>query len=122
MTNLEININNYKKIQDQIDSLEAQKNELKTQIIEEMTSNGLFNLSTEDGISAKIVDKQNFKYLDELAIMKYLKENGYDQFIKQSIDTTNMNKELKKSSLLAENLKNLYSVTTNKTLMVKEEK
>ena len=35
--------------------------------------------------SAKIVDKQNFKYLDELAIMKYLKENGYDQFIKQSI-------------------------------------
>lgn len=122
MTNLEININKYKEIQDQIESLEAIKNELKNQIIEEMDSSNLNNILTETGVSAKLVDKQNFKYLDELAIMRFLKENGYEQFIKQSIDTTNMNKELKKSNLLAESLKSLYTVNTNRTLMVKEDK
>lgn len=118
MTQLEQLITSYEQAQKELDYLTELQNERKAEIIQ------LMNEANEkehiiDNIKATVVTKETFKYTDEVAMIKYLKENGLNQFIIEKIDTTPMNKELKKGLSLTESLKQMYIKNTTYSLSVK---
>ena len=112
-------INKYAALQQQIEALKEEQDTLRLDIISDMEATGEVSFTTAEGITAKLVDKTNFKYVDELSMIKYLKENGYAMFIKEAINSSSMNSELKKSTKLAEDLSSYYQKNQVKALTVK---
>lgn len=108
----------YYQLQQEIESREAEMKTLKEDIIEEMKDE---NISSKDtgNVVGKIVDKTTFKYNDEISMITYLKEKGLESFVNSKINTTNMNKELKKKGSLYEDLKPYVLETSTSTLSVK---
>ena len=121
MTTLNEKINNYYKLSKQMSELKAQADTLKEEILKEMIAQNCKKQITENGVSATVVDKELFSYTDELGIITYLKNNGLTKFISEEINTTELNKELKKSSSLCESLNKYYVKNNKSTLTVKEE-
>lgn len=76
--------------------------------------------STEFGLTAQVTTATTIKYENEDAIIKYLKDNGYRNFVKESIRTTDLNKALKGTSPLTEGLSkdNLFHKVDIKKLSV----
>lgn len=111
------NVKKYADLQAQKEALEAEMAELKTAIVEEMGSDTDF--TADDGTVAKLVDKETFKYTDEIAMINWCKMNGYSQFIVEKVNTTSMNKELKKGLTLTESLKPMFTKTVSTSLTVK---
>lgn len=112
-------IETYKSLQDQVDNLQKQLGELKEQIMAEMTNNGETKVETDLGIVASIVAKETYKYLDELAMIRYLKENGLAQYISEKVNVPSLNKELKKGQTLCESLKPMYNKVISYSFTVK---
>lgn len=112
-------IERYNEIKLLEEELKAEKNQLKDLICAYMAAKNLTKYSNVNNVEASISNKTSFTYVDELAMIKYLQENGYTNFIKTVIDTTGLNKELKKGSTLAENLKTYYAPNTSQSLSVK---
>ena len=52
-------------------------------------------------------------------MINYLKEKGLTDLITEKINTTSMNKELKKGLSLTEDLKTMYTKNTTEVLSVK---
>jgi hypothetical protein len=119
LNELETNIKMYAELQEQKDSIEFQLSELKTKIIEAMTENGEVMTETSDGLVAKIIKRDTYKYVDETQMISYLKDNNLLQFLTEKINTTTMNKELKSKSVLSEELKNYYTHTIQDALTIK---
>lgn len=119
LNELETNIKMYAELQEQKDSIESQLSELKTKIIEAMTENGEVMTETSDGLVAKIIKRDTYKYVDETQMISYLKDNNLLQFLTEKINTTTMNKELKSKSVLSEELKNYYTHTIQDALTIK---
>lgn len=113
------NIQKYNELQEEIARLQEQLSEYKTNIVNEMKEKSLTKTSTEDGLTAQLVFKDNFKYVDERAMINYLKEKGLTDLITEKINTTSMNKELKKGLSLTEDLKTMYTKNTTEVLSVK---
>lgn len=116
---LEELLKSYDEVQQEETRIKASKDELKSQILEEMSKEGSNKYLTQDNISATIANKETFKYVDELSMIKYLQENGYGQFVEFKIKTTEMNKELKKQSVLAESLSPYVTKSCVESLSVK---
>lgn len=113
---LDEKINKYLEISNQKTELDAQLSELKNQIISEMGD----EIKHETGIaSARIDTKETFKYDDETAMIAVLKEKGLNQYVQEKIITSSLNKELKKSGVLAESLKGLYTKSTTNSITIK---
>ena len=117
---LEELLETYNNVQIEEAKIKSQKEELKTQILEEMSKENTTKYLTEDNISATIAKKETFKYVDELSMIKYLQENGYNQFVELKIKTTDMNKELKKQSTLTEALSSYVTKSSVDSLSVKK--
>lgn len=109
----------YDKIQKEEEELKKTKDMVKDQIVTLMGAAEIASYRTSDGIEGKLVKRTNIKYLDEVGIMDYLKMRGMSQFIKSSIDTTNLNKQLKSSNLLKEGLSGKYQEVESLALSVK---
>lgn len=112
-------LESYVKLQKEEERLADEKTNLKNQILEELDKLGV-NKYSYDNITATVADRESFKYNDELAMIQWCKNNGYSALIKESVNTTAMNKELKKSNLLTESLNTYYTKTLSKSLTVKE--
>lgn len=119
-TRLEELLETYNNIQIEETRIKAQKDELKAQILEEMSKENTTKYLTEDNISATIAKKETIKYVDELSMIKYLQENGYNQFVELKIKTTDMNKELKRQSTLTEALSSYVTKSSVDSLSVKK--
>lgn len=117
---LEELLETYNNVQLEETKIKTQKDELKTQILEEMSKENTTKYLNEDNISATITKKETFKYVDELSMIKYLQENGYNQFVELKIKTTDMNKELKKQSTLTEALSSYVTKSSVDSLSVKK--
>lgn len=117
---LEELLETYNNVQLEETKIKTQKDELKAQILEEMSKENTTKYLTEDNISATIAKKETFKYVDELSMIKYLQENGYNQFVELKIKTTDMNKELKKQSTLTEALSSYVTKSSVDSLSVKK--
>jgi len=112
-------IDRYNELQVIALQTKTEMDELKASITKEMGDEGITKFTTENDVEAKIAEKTYFKYNDELAIIKYLKEHELAGFIKESINTSCMNNELKKKGTLTEDLKGYYTTTTSPSLSVK---
>ena len=115
---LNTSVKEYLALQEELETIKAKMAELKTEIVNDMEEAGLSTFEV-DNVKAQVVSKETIKYTDELAIIKYLEDNGLDRFIVKKIDATSMNKELKKSSTLNESLNSYVARTTAPSLIVK---
>lgn len=114
---LDENIKKYAELQAEIERLTNETKALKQTILDEM---GMYSsVSTKEGFIASISKRDTIKYNDELGIIRYLEENNLNQFVVKKVDSTNLNKELKKSTSLNESLKSMYTTTTTIALTVK---
>ena len=93
----------YKEMKAQKEALEKQMKEMNAEIVEAMNNAGVNKVETPNGATASVATKVSLKY-DEVATLKYLKDNGLTQYIVEKIDTTKLNKELKESKSLNESL------------------
>lgn len=112
-------IKKYYDLQKLVEEYKTEMETLKGEIISDMESKDLNKTVTEEGITAQIVNKETFKYNDEIGMIKYLKEQGLNQFIQEKINTTLFNKELKKSGVLTESLNPMFTKTITKSFSVK---
>ena len=111
-------MNEYFSLNTQKDELDARLGELRTQILEEMNSDNVKNFENENHIKAAISDKSKITYTDELGIIKYCKENGLGSYIVEKINTTEFNKQLKKSESLRESLNDKFSTESSQALKI----
>lgn len=109
-------VKEYADLKAQADSIAEQLTALKEEIVEAMGDEDEF--TADDGTVAKINAKETFKYVDEASMVKWLKNNGYSQFVVEKVNTTPMNKELKKGLTLTESLKPMYTKTVSSVLVV----
>ena len=109
-----------KEYQEKAEELKNKMDTLKAEIIENMEENYLVSVNTPSGYKASLVYKDNIKYSDEPAIIKYCEENNLNNYIIKKVNVTALNKDLKKSSTLHESLKSYYTVSKTKVLTIKE--
>lgn len=115
---LDENIKKYAELQEEIDRLTKEASSLKATILDEM---GLFSsVSTKEGYIASVSKRETIKYNDELGIIKYLEDNHLNEYITKKVDSTKLNKEIKKSTTLNESLKPMFTTTTTYALSVKK--
>lgn len=119
-TELNNKIEKYAELQAQMEVLKTQLDELKPEIIEGMVKESVDKIELPSGVTAQVVTKETFKYDDELGMINYLKANGLTSFIVEKVNTTAMNKELKKGLTLTESLKPMFTKTYTNSLTVKK--
>ena len=112
-------VNQYNELKAQEYDISTQMSTLKASILEELGDITEY-VTTDTHVTAKVVAKETFKYTDESAMIKWLKNNGYAQFVVEKVNTTPMNKELKKGLTLTESLKTMFTKTTSYSLTVEE--
>lgn len=113
-------IKEYYGIELQEKALSERKSTLKQQIIEELEKENLSKFTTEDNIKATLAYKETFTYTDSKAIVEYLKNNGYENMLEVSIKKTPLNAELRKETVLTENLKPYFSKADGKSLKIEK--
>lgn len=116
---LESNIKKYFQLQQQMEAMKQEMSELKNEIVSDMSDMNVNTFEIDD-IKAQVVNKENVKYIDEIALIDTLKQQGLGRFVIEKVDTTRMNKELKTSASLNESLSGLVSKTSAPTLIVKQ--
>lgn len=112
-------IKKYFELQAQADAIKEEMAQLKDSIVNEMDAQGV-NTYEVDDLKAQVVSKDTFKYNDELGMITYLKNNGFEKFVVEKLDTTSLNKELKKGLSLSESLSGMYTKTTAPSLTIKK--
>lgn len=122
---MEMNITTEEKIiqiirlQHQMDELDKSISELKESVMADMDLAGVKSLDTNEANVTKI-SKMNYSYVDESAIMAYLKANGLDNYLETKIRKTDLNKELSKKGSLCESLSGKFSTSETPYLKIKE--
>ena len=95
------------ELKKEIDKLNEEFKQLSEEVKTEMISLGEVKNYVDD-IEVSVVTKTTIKYTDEVGIMTYLKEHNMTNFIKETISTTDFNKQLKTSQTLKNDLKDMY--------------
>lgn len=114
------NVKQYFELKQKEDEIKAEKENLKEMIVSEMKAQGRTSLLTEEGISAKIISKTTFSYLDEPGLIKWLEKNGFEHYVTKTIDTKALNAQLKTSATLTEGLSTMYRQNTSESLKIEE--
>lgn len=121
MKNLDALLEQYVILQEQEASIKAAKEEIKNEFIKAFGEMGVNSYTSADGgLKGSLSYKTAVKYNDEVAIIKYLKNNGMSTYLKTVIDTTNFNKTLRSSQKLQESLAGKFTVSETPSLTVKK--
>lgn len=115
---LDERLNRYYQLQEEVSQREEEMSSLKEEIVKEMELQGVTSQNT-GLVEGKIINKQTFKYNDEVAIINYLRSHRLNNFISTKVNTTSMNKELKNKGALYEDLKTYCTENNSITLSVK---
>lgn len=120
MKNLDTLLEQYAALQEQEASIKVAKEDIKNEFIKAFEEMGVTSYKSTDGtLKGTLATKANIKYNDEVAIIKYLEDNGMSSYVKKTIDATNFNKTLKASQTLQESLAGKFSVNETSALTVK---
>ena len=122
MKTIDEQIKKYLELNAQKEALEAQMTEVKNAITASLASetlDGATYTTEDDSATVTRSVKENFKYSDETAMIDILESKGLNQFVTKKVVTTALNKELKKSGVITEALKGLYTSTVSESLTIK---
>ena len=106
----------YISIQKQEKELATKKLELKKSILELMGEEKKYS---NGFASATIAEKENFTYTDEVSMINYLENNGYEKYVVKNIDTA-INKLLKEDVESLSAIKPYYTKSLTESLTIKE--
>ena len=120
--NIEKLLKEYATIEKEEKQVKEKKDNIRNEILNQIKQEGLTSYKGND-YTVSIVNKETIKYTNEQAIINYCKTHNLEGFVKEVIDTTPFNKELKtKTSVLSEDLKEYFTKTLTETLQVKGNK
>ena len=120
--NIENLLGEYALIEEEEKQVKAKKDEIRNKVLELIKQEGLTSYKGSS-YTASVVNKETIKYTNEQAIVDYCKSHNLEAFVKEVIDTTPFNKELKsKTSVLSEDLKDYFTKTLTETLQIKGNK
>lgn len=120
MKNLDALLEEYIVLQEQEAAIKAAKESIKSEFVDTLNQLGTNSYTSTSGrLKGTLALKSSVKYNDEVAIIKYLQDNGMSSYLKTVIDTTNFNKTLKTSKVLQESLAGKFTVSETPTLTVK---
>ena len=120
--NIEKLLKEYATIEAEEKEVKEKKDNIRSEILNQIKQEGLTSYKGND-YTISIVNKETIKYTNEQAIVDYCKSHKLESFVKEVIDTTPFNKELKtKTSVLSEDLKEYFTRTLTETLQVKGNK
>lgn len=108
-------IEEYNNIQNKIKELTTRKNELNESIKKQLIEDNTDNVETTNGVKAILTKKVSLKY-DEVAVMKYLKDNNLTDYIIEKIDNKKLDKDLKTSKSLNESIQPTQDVSYSLTV------
>lgn len=112
-------LNEYAYIEAQMASLKKAQDELKANLINEFTAQGVTKI--DDGMkSVTMSNRQTVKVKDETKVITFLKENGMANLVKETIKTTDFNKMVKMNTMLLEGVQNDYEVVNTTVLTYKQ--
>lgn len=75
----------------------------------------------DEEVGASLVESIRYTYKDEAGIINFLKTNNLNKYIKESIDSKELNKALREESeFLNEGLKGKFTKTITKSLKAEE--
>ena len=120
MTNVELNekLERYAQLKAQSESLKEEMDDLNQEIKDMILAHPEYeNRYVNDKYNALVVEKRNFTY--DAAVLTYLKKNKMHNYIKESVDTTKLNKDIKANSILNESVRQYYTETVSHSLTVK---
>ena len=120
MTNVELNekLERYAQLKAQSESLKEEMDDLNQEIKDMILAHPEYeNRYVNDKYNALVVEKRNFTY--DAAVLTYLKKNKMHNYIKESVDTTKLNKDIKANSILNESIRQYYTETVSHSLTVK---
>lgn len=115
---LEEKLERYNELQLQASDIESEMKTLKEEIVNEMYTLNVDSYKTEN-VEGKLVNKQTFKLLDEVAVINYLKSRRLNNYFQTKVNITAINKELKIKGVLYEELKDYCTETNSIALTVK---
>ena len=119
---LEVKIKNYFDAKRIADEAKAQVEFLGAELKELLNKEGITKDTTSNGFEVSLIDSTIFKYVDELAIRDYLRQNNLNEYLVESIDTKRLNESLKKSNELSNDLSKYVMPSISTRLQVKESK
>ena len=108
----------YVKAQEEEDKWKKEKALLKEQILSLMGDEKKYDSGFA---TASIQLAEGFKYTDEVAMINFLEQNGYQNYVIKTVDTA-LNKRLKESVESLEGLKPYYTKTLTEKLSVSRDK
>lgn len=107
----------------QKESLTSEKESLKNEVLTDLKTSDLLEVEV-DGLFANVFHQENIGYTSDADVIKYLKDNGLNQFIKvkttESLDKTPLKKEIKSNAELAEALGRMTVKTVTEWVVVTE--
>lgn len=113
-------INEFATRKAKFDKEKKELDAMNKKIVEALEKRALTNFATGKH-NATLTYKKNFKYPNEQKLYEYLKSNEvkYGFYLVNKVDTTALNDLIKKNPEVAEELKELYTMTTSSSLTVK---
>ena len=112
-------LNEYAYIEAQMASLKKAQDELKANLINEFTAQGVTKI--DDGMkSVTMSNRQTVKVKDETKVITFLKENGMAKLVKEKVDTTGFNNLVKMNTTLLESVQSDYEVVNTTVLTYKQ--
>lgn len=107
----------YTIVSNEIENLTKKKEEIRAQILDIFKKNKWEDYK-DDQFKARVSDKETYKFIKKSEAIKWLRANGYIDYLKEDIDSS-LNKELKNNNrLFVEGLKGTYQVASTKALKV----
>lgn len=122
LNELDEQIKKYNELQKKEEEITAEKDILKNSILASMEAAGVTSYKINDGsLTVNVVTNNKITYTDEPAIIKYCENNNLNDYVVKKVNTTLLNKGLKKSHSLTESLLPFYEQKTIKYIKIVKE-
>lgn len=105
-----------------INTLDADIEKHNEELLAELKSDGAAEYISDTGLYANVFKKENIGYTSDADVLKYLKENNYNEYVKtkitESLDKRPLSKALKTDEKLAAALEAMTVKTTTEYVVV----
>ena len=113
---------NIAELKGKIDDLDADIEKHNEELLAELKEDGALEYISDTGLYANVFKKESVGYTNDADVLKYLKENNYNEYVKtkitESLDKRPLSKALKTDEKLAAALEAMTIKTTLEYVVV----